>query len=63
MRPSSDGSRERVVAAIDVWGVLAASSGPKELGGFACTLTTLSRTLRGFGLTFKEKTLHPSERG
>lgn len=35
----------------------------KERGGFACTLTTIWRPLRRFGLTFKEKTLHPSERG
>jgi hypothetical protein len=35
----------------------------KERGSFACSLTTLWRTLGRFGLIFKEKTLHPSERG
>jgi transposase len=34
----------------------------KQRGGFTCTLTTLWRTLRRFNLTFKKKTLHPSER-
>jgi transposase len=34
----------------------------KERGGFTCTLTTLWRTLRRFKLTFKKKSLHPSER-
>src|SRR5215471_10482223 len=37
----------------------------KELklrGGFTCTLTTIWRTLRRFKLTFKTKSLHPSER-
>ena len=34
----------------------------KERGGFACTLTTIWRTLRRFRLTFKKKTLHASER-
>lgn len=34
----------------------------KERGGFACTLTTLWRTLRRFGLTRKRKTLHADER-
>jgi transposase len=34
----------------------------KELGGFTCTLTTIWRALRRFGLTYKEKTLHASER-
>jgi transposase len=35
----------------------------KQRGGFTCTLTTLWRTLRRFKLTFKKKSLHPSERG
>ena len=30
----------------------------KKWGGFACTLTTLWRTLRRFRLTYKKKTLH-----
>ena len=34
----------------------------KEWGGFACTLTTLWRTLRRFRLTYKKKTLHAGER-
>ena len=34
----------------------------KEWGGFACTLTTIWRTLRRFRLTYKKKTLHASER-
>ena len=34
----------------------------KEWGGFACTLTTLWRTLRRFRLTYKKKTLHACER-
>src|SRR5947209_6159129 len=34
----------------------------KQRGGFSCTLTTLWRTLRRFKLTFKKKSLHPSER-
>src|SRR6516162_6706996 len=34
----------------------------KELGGFACTLTTIWRTLRRFRLTYKKKTLHASQR-
>lgn len=34
----------------------------KARGGFTCTLTTLWRTLRRFNLTFKKKSLHPSER-
>jgi transposase len=34
----------------------------KQRGGFTCTLTTLWRALRRFKLTFKKKTLHPSER-
>ena len=33
----------------------------KEWGGFACTLTTLWRTLRRFRLTYKKKTLHAGE--
>ena len=35
----------------------------KQQGGFTCTLTTIWRTLRGLGLTYKKKTLHASERG
>ena len=35
----------------------------KQRGGFTCTLTTLWRTLRRFSLTYKKKSLHPSERG
>jgi len=34
----------------------------KQQGGFGCTLTTIWRTLRRFGLTYKKKTLHASER-
>jgi transposase len=34
----------------------------KQRGGFACTLTTLWRTLRRLRLTYKKKTLHASER-
>ena len=34
----------------------------KERGGFACTLTTIWRTLRRFRLTYKKKTLHARER-
>ena len=34
----------------------------KEWGGFACTLTTIWRTLRRFRQTYKKKTLHASER-
>jgi hypothetical protein len=34
----------------------------KEWGGFACTLTTVWRTLRRFRLTYKKKTLHAGER-
>jgi transposase len=34
----------------------------KEWGGFACTLTTIWRTLRRFRQTSKKKTLHASER-
>ena len=34
----------------------------KEWGGFACTLTTIWRTLRRFRLTYKKKTLHARER-
>src|SRR5271166_4679662 len=34
----------------------------KERGGFACTLTTIWRTLRRFRQTYKKKTLHASER-
>ena len=34
----------------------------KERGGFACTLTTIWRTLRRFRLTSKKKTLHARER-
>ncbi len=34
----------------------------KEWGGFACTLTTLWRTLRRFRLTYKKKTLNAGER-
>ena len=35
----------------------------KEWGGFACTLTTLWRTLRRFRLTYKKKTLHAGRAG
>jgi transposase len=34
----------------------------KQQGGFSCTLTTIWRTLRRFNLTYKEKSLHASER-
>jgi len=34
----------------------------KQQGGFGCTLTTIWRTLRRFGLSYKKKTLHASER-
>jgi transposase len=34
----------------------------KQQGGFGCTPTTIWRTLRRFGLTYKKKTLHASER-
>jgi len=34
----------------------------KQRGGFTCTLTTLWRALRRLKLTFKKKSLHPSER-
>src|SRR5208337_2746486 len=34
----------------------------KEWGGFACTPTTIWRTLRRFRQTYKKKTLHASER-
>ena len=34
----------------------------KEWGGFACTPTTIWRTLRRFRLTYKKKTLHAGER-
>jgi transposase len=34
----------------------------RQQGGFGCTLATIWRTLRRFGLTYKKKTLHASER-
>ena len=34
----------------------------KQWGGFACTPTTIWRTLRRFRQTYKKKTLHASER-
>lgn len=34
----------------------------KRQGGFRRTLTTIWRALRRFGLTYKQKTLHPDER-
>ena len=34
----------------------------KERGDFACTLTTVWRSLRRFNLTYKKKSLHASER-
>ncbi len=34
----------------------------KQQAGFTCTLTTIWRTLRRLGLTYKKKTLHASER-
>jgi transposase len=34
----------------------------KQRGGFRCSLTTIWRTLRRLGLTYKKKTLHASER-
>src|SRR5271157_4111562 len=34
----------------------------KEWAGFACTLTTIWRTLRRFRQTYKKKTLHARER-
>ena len=34
----------------------------RQRGGFRCSLTTIWRTLRHLGLTYKKKTLHASER-
>ena len=33
----------------------------KQQGGFSCTLTTIWRTLRRLGLTYKKKTLHADQ--
>jgi len=51
------------VAPPQTWASEATLRQLKELGSFAYTLMTIWRTLRHFGLTFKEKVLHLSERG